>query len=172
MVVFFLVANPQRTGVYRTTWTCAERWTVRKRFWRLGNFQHHHVLRHMRWLLSLRQTRTRQRTYLVDFSVSCWQFDAITFWRANMASWKIRDVLMFDSFWFRLFEVKWNFQCQRFHNIVERYSQVQNRDVAIYYWTFLIHDTDTSRHRQWRSFHSYQSISGQLKNCFSTLSNF
>lgn len=31
--------------------------------------QHLTEFQHMRWLLSLRQTRTRQRTYLVDFSV-------------------------------------------------------------------------------------------------------
>ena len=32
--------------------------------------QHLTEFQHMRWLWSLRQTRTRQRTYLVDFSVS------------------------------------------------------------------------------------------------------
>eukprot|EP00434_Breviolum_minutum_P016742 symbB.v1.2.014765.t1/scaffold1084.1/size139254/4 len=62
--------------------------------------QHLTEFQHMRWLWSLRQTRTRQRTYLVDFSVSCLQFDAIMTWFGE-PTWpvgkfmQIHNVLMF-----------------------------------------------------------------------------
>lgn len=88
--------------------TFAERWTVRKCVWRFGNFPQ--LLRHMRWLWSLRQTRTRQRTYLVDFSVFCLQFNAIMTWFGE-PTWpvgkfmQIHNVLMF---WFILIQAIWS----------------------------------------------------------------